>query len=198
MKTTAMTIIGILGLGAGALTAHGAESAKSKRVEFDFSGLPDKKLRVGDKIKTEHGTIEMEEFTMAGGNPSQADEAQAANPVQTTFAKGSAPPELRMYLINARVRPNAPVRKVVLKFAQTAASGLVNIQVDGDHRVGTHGLQGFHNQVIGGARVTVRKNPATGVNFPGGELELEAIDGKFRNFGVGGLVFLIDDVRLVK
>lgn len=200
-STAALVAFGFLGSGAGALTFTSAHadtgSGERNRVGFDFAGLEDKKYRVGDTLESNDMKIQFKEFRMPGGQASGADESQLASPTNTSFANGDKP-ELRMFLINAQVMPDEPLRKVTLKFAQNKSSQLVNLQINDDKRVSTNGLQWFHNKLVGGVRVSVQKASSGAGAFPGGTLELAAAAGKIKTFAVGGVQLFVDDVEIVK
>jgi hypothetical protein len=210
MKRLTTMFVGIAASSALALTLHASQETKTRKaakapektaakdVCYDFSDLPEKDYRVGDVIPADKAEIQLKEFLGPAGNPSQADQAQKAVPVNTTFANGKAP-ELRMYLINAKVVPEAPLKKVTLKFAQNAGSQLVNFEVNGDRRVETTGLPSLNGKVVGGSAVIVNVNPSsTSGNHPGGTLEIHSTAEKIKNFGIGGVQLYVDRVCMVR
>ena len=211
-KRVTTLLVGIVGSSALALTLHAAqdtkpkakkaaktaEKAAAKDVCYDFSDLPEKDYRVGDVIPADKAEIQLKEFLGPAGNPSTADAAQKAVPVNTTFANGKAP-ELRMYLINAKVVPEAPLKKVTLKFAQNVGSQLVNFEVNGDQRVETTGLPSLNGKVVGGSAVIVNVNPnSTTGNHPGGTLEIHSTAEKIKHFGIGGVPLYVDRVCMAR
>ncbi len=182
-----------------ALSADGGRSTAAAAQEcYGFEHLaPDVQYVVGDTIQAEHARIELQEFHGSGGNPSQSPN-QYAIIFNGNIARGIDSPELRMYLINALVTPDAPLRRVRFRFAENVAALLANIAINGERHVVTGGLALAHQQVVssatGDVRVTVTMDQPGAGNFQGGEVELEALSGAIDSFGLGGLQFFIDDV----
>jgi len=121
----------------------------------------------------------------------------------TKIANGTAP-ELRMYLINAQVTPQSPVKKVTLNFAENLGGLLSNLEVNGDKHVVDGGLLQANGKVIGksgagrAAIVVNMTSTAEGTGFSRGTLELHATQGKIETFSIGGLQLFIDNVCMTK
>jgi len=174
---------------------------------FDFSeATPDTEYRVGDFINAEHAVVELREFYLDKGTPSQAEETggeQVAIVQNSNQARGGAP-ELRMYLISANVKPQAPIKKVELKFAENIGSLVSNLEVNGQKRVVQGGLSQANGKVMGrpskgrAAIIVNLDSTATGSGFNRGTLALHATNGAIESWSIGGQQLFVDEVCMTK
>lgn len=178
------------------------KGGKAKHDCFDFSLMtPGTKYNLGDTVKTEHALVTIRDYLGTGAPP----ESRGVWITDTKLAGGAAP-ELRTYLMNAQVVPNAPVRKVRMNIAEASSGGAAphaNIEVNGEKHEVTGGLATLNGKVIGkspagAAEIFVDLAPAASGNWNVGTLELNAVKGRIESFAFGGLQVFFDNVCFLK
>jgi hypothetical protein len=179
-----------------------AKKGAAKRDCFDFAAMtPGTKYELGDTVKAAHATITIRDYLGTGAPP----ESRGVWITNTKLAGGTAP-ELRTYLMNAQVVPNAPVKKVTLNIAEASSGGAAphaNIEVNGEKHEVSGGLASLNGKVIGkspagSAAIVVNLAPAAVGNWNVGTLELHATKGKIESFSFGGLQVFLDNICFVK
>jgi hypothetical protein len=179
-----------------------AKKGAAKRDCFDLEAMtPGTKFELGDTVKAARATITIRDYLGSGAPP----ETRGVWITNTRLAGGTAP-ELRTYLMNAQVVPNAPVKKVTLNIAEASSGGAAphaNIEVNGEKHEVTGGLASLNGRVIGkspagNAAIIVNLAPAAAGNWNVGTLELHATKGRIESFGFGGLQVFIDNVCFTK
>lgn len=181
-------------------------SVASHAVEhcFDFSRMPVGTVyQVGDEYVDALLRVEMRDFFVDGVAVARAPGIKVVSIENTAQALGTAP-EVHTYLMNARVIPNVPVRKVTMKIAQNVGEydkTHFNIGVNGELRHIVGALTPLDNQLMGDTggtarvRVTLTADPDPS-DWHRGTLSLTAESGLIHKFGFGGQILNVDDVCL--
>ncbi len=177
------------------LTAGAANPTKEC---YDFSKLTEgRRYENGETIEAEKALIEMKQFMVARGQPTQM--ADPFIEVRGSALAQQAAPELWMNQLNVKVTPNRPVNRVTIQFAENVNSLLANVAVNDRKRVVNGGLAQLNGKVLGkrGNRAVFVVNynsTSTGGGFNRGEMRLHATKGKIKNWTIGGQHLYIDNV----
>lgn len=182
-----------------------AGRATAAQVCWDFADLSQEvQYRIGDTYTAENATIEFKNYLNNGtkvSNPGAL--AQATN---TEISRGTRP-ELRTYVLNAHVEPNAPLRSVRFRYGLfVGADGIgdANLGVNGEMREVAESYAELDGEVLGKPALgtvevsVVVDNPLPNPDWETGVVTLTATQGAIEKWTFGGVQLFLDDVCLQK